>query len=218
MQKTLIVIVSHRTICQETSDSVAALKCPSVLIVRGLPDQSKARSMAFDQALRATAVGEATRIDTILALDDDMVVEPKGIQTLVDHSRETQHCCSAVAINAEGKLCARPLPQLVLVPGNPTLWLTGLACMAIPRTRMAKIQERLPITAGIHEWCRTGSHPDFPDEWVPNDFWFCHHWGGVLLLPVGVGHLKQMTMWPDERMIRDICNYRQQGPGHVVRG
>jgi hypothetical protein len=208
MQKTLIVIVTHRTICQETSDSVAALQCPSVLIVRGIPDQSKARSLAFDKALEATAVGKATCIDTILALDDDMVFGSQVIQSLVDHSRETQHCCSTVAVNAEGKLCARPLPQLVLVPGNPTLWLTGLACMAIPRTRMARIQERLPVTAGIHEWCRSGAHPDYPDEWLPNDFWFCQLWQGVLLLPLAVGHMKPTAIWPDERMVREVCHYR----------
>lgn len=207
MQKTVVVIVSHRGLAHETYESLAALNCPSKLILRGCPDQSKARSMAFDEALKSTT---NTAIDTILALDDDMVFEVATIQALVDHSRLTQECCSAVAVGQAGQVCAKPLRQLVLIPGDPVRWLTGLACLAIPRARLEALRPKLPETGGIAEWCRSGAHPAYPGEWLGNDFWFCHHFGGVLLVPVPVGHMKVTAYWPDARTIREVDRYRPE--------
>jgi hypothetical protein len=73
---------------------------------------------------------------------------------------------------------------------------------------MKRLRPSLPMAGEIPEWCQTGRHPDYPGEWLPEDFWFCHHFGGVVLLPVGIGHIKPMPLWPDERMLREIMQYR----------
>jgi hypothetical protein len=205
MQRTVIVLVTHRGLKEETGEAVAKLGCPSVVKIRGCPDQSKGRSMAIDAALDQT---EDTKIDTVLLLDDDMVFQASDVLELVEHSRRTTECCSGVYLTADGKLCARPCRDLVVVPGAPLRWLTGLGCLAVPRDLLARVRECLPKTAGITHWCRSGPHPDFPGEWFPNDFWFCHHFRGVLLLPLAFGHLKTVPIWPDERMLRECCNYR----------
>jgi hypothetical protein len=207
MQETIILVVTHRGLTFETSECIGKLKCPSAAIVRGCPDQSKARSMGIDNALRAT---EGTPIDTVLMIDDDMMFEPDAIQQIVRSSRIHKECCSAVAVGEAGQVCARPIEpkQLVLVPAAPPRWLTGLACMAVPRSRLVALKPTLPEVGGITEWCRSGAHPDFPGEWLGNDFWFCHHFGGVLLRDVAVGHLKMVPLWPDKRTVREVVTYR----------
>jgi hypothetical protein len=212
VKKTLIVVATHRGETWQTTESIKRTGCESLLFLRGCPDQSKARSMAIDQGLEAT---EGTPIDTFLLLDDDMVFEPGPIQELVDHSRLHKDCCSAVAVGAAGQVCAKPLEQLVLLPGEPTRWLTGLACLAVPRVRLLWLRERLPNVGGITEWCRSGAHPDFPNQWLGNDFWFCHHFGGVRLLQVPVGHMKTVPLWPDARTLREVYNFgaRRRRPG-----
>lgn len=209
MDRTCIVVVTHRGLCDETQDSIAALRCPSVVKVKGMANLAKARSIAFDQVMKAT---EGTPIDIILAIDDDMVFHAKDVMDVVDHARQTGELCTGVALNHEGHLTARPLTPLVVIPGNPLRWLTGLACMAIPRHRMARIRPNLPVVGGITEWCQTGTHASHPGEWFPEDFWFCQHFGGAILLPVAIGHIKPMPLWPDERMLREIMGYRPEVP------
>jgi hypothetical protein len=205
MDRTVIVVVTHRGLCDETQEAIAALNCPSIIKVKGLANLAKARSIAFEKAFQAT---EGTPVDTVLSIDDDMVFAAKDVTDLVGHSRIAAECCAGVALNHEGKLTARPLRPLVVVPAGPTRWLTGLACMAIPRLRMKRVRPNLREVGGIPEWCQTGAHPDYPGEWLPEDFWFCHHFGGVVLLPVPIGHIKPMPLWPDERMMREIMQYR----------
>jgi hypothetical protein len=207
MQRTVIVLVTHRGLADDTAECVAKLGCPSIIKVKGCPDQSKGRSMSIDAAFDKTS---GTAIDTVLLLDDDQIFDQKTVLDLVEHSRTTQECCSGVTVTADGKLCARPLSQLVRIPGSPVRWLTGLGCLAVPRARLVKLRDTLPKTAGITHWCRSGPHPDYPGEWFPNDFWFCHHFGGVLLIPLAFGHLKFMPIWPDERMVRECCNYKPE--------
>lgn len=205
MDRVLIVVVTHRGLSDETAEAIADLKCPSIIKVKGMSNLPKARSLAFDQALQAS---EGTPIDTILAIDDDMLFKAKDVVDLVEHSRTTGELCTGIALASDGKLCARPVKQMVLVPGAPLRWMTGIFCMAIPRIRLARVAPTLPVVGGIREWCQTGNHPAFPNEWFPEDFWFCHHFGGVVLLPIPIGHLKPMPIWPDERMLREIMQYR----------
>lgn len=208
MDRTVIVVVTHRGLSDETAEAIASLKCPSIIKVKGLANLAKARSIAFEQAYQAT---EDTPIDTVLSLDDDMVFAAKDVVDLVGHSRITAECCAGVALNQEGLLTARPLDPLVVVPGAPARWLTGLACMAIPRHRMKRIRPNLPTVGGIVQWCQTGAHPSYPGEWLPEDFWFCHHFGGVVLLPVPIGHIKPMPLWPDDRMLREVMSHGRRG-------
>jgi hypothetical protein len=40
--------------------------------------------------------------------------------------------------------------------------------------------------------------------WTSEDLWFCLQFHGVLLAPVGFGHLKWVPLWPEEAVLRQI--------------
>lgn len=212
MKNTLILVVTHRGVSPETRQCIEALQCPSKLEITGNANICKARSIAFDQALQAT---EGTPIDTLLCIDDDMVFSPADAQRLVDLSRAARWPVSAVAVTKEGVLAARPVPPWILKLerdlGAPErrLWFTGLAFMAVPRGTLACAardldESEMPKLDGIRQWCMTGEHPGCPGQWMGEDFWFCSHFGGVELAPIGVGHLKWMPLVPDEKSIAAI--------------
>lgn len=203
MQKTLILVVTHRGVSPETRSCIEALQCPSKLEITGNANICKARSIAFDQALAAT---EGTPIDTLLCIDDDMVFSRENAQRVVDRSRVANWPVSAVAVTRDGVLAAVPVPPM---PSQPRkLWYTGLAFMAVPRQLLVTVgnvlEARKERLDGIRPWCLTGEHPFFPGRWTGEDFWFCAHFGGVELAPIGVGHLKWMPLVPDETSIAAI--------------
>jgi len=207
MQKTCIVITSHRGLEDETADCLNALNCPSIIKLKGLANLDKARSIAFDKAFQGT---EGTPVDTILSLDDDMLFAPESAQALVEASRQTGELCSAVYLTAQGTVAARAIPVEVEIPGAPIRWLVGLGALAIPRRKMAEIRPMLREIGGIPAWCQTGNHPSFDGEWLNEDYWFCHSLGGALLVPVAFGHLKKLPIWPDGRMLRSVADPRAQ--------
>lgn len=216
MEKTLILVVTHRGVSPETRTCIEALECPSKLELGGNANICKARSIAFDQALAAT---EGTPIDTVLCIDDDMVFKREDAQRLVDLSRAARWPTSAIALTKDGMIAGRPAAEpppeqvtLIDPQGRPArrrqLWYTGLAFMAVPRAALVEVaaglDEEAPRLDGIRPWCLTGEHPFFPEQWTGEDVWFCSHFGGVELAPIGVGHLKWIPLWPDEATIAAV--------------
>lgn len=199
MKNTLILIPTHRGLSQDTQECVDRLGCPSKIILRNCANVCKARSIAFERALEGTA---GTPIDTVLCIDDDMVFEPKDAFDLVRMSRLEKSIVSACAVTAEGRLAARQMAN-----GR---WLTGLAFTAVPlellRSAVQYRRDEPPAllrseVGGIRPWCLTGPHPDLPGEWVGEDWWFCLHFGGVLLAPLGVGHVKPVALYPEQSVV-----------------
>lgn len=199
MEKTLILLVTKNGACDETKDAIDALKCPNIAKLKGLANLPKARSLAFDQALKVT---EGTEIDTVLCVDDDMVFTPKDVHTLVDLSRARGELVSAAAVSQAGVLAARPWEPLILGPRKK--WLTGLALMAIPLDRLRFVSSKVPVIGGIRAWCQTGAHPRIANEWIGEDLWFCLHFDGVELAPISIGHMKWMSIRPDEATLRRL--------------
>lgn len=199
MEKTIIVSVTRNGPGSQTQGCIEALGCPSIAKFVGMSNLPKARSIAFDEVLKAT---EGAPLDTVLCLDDDMVFEKKQIVGLVELSRTRGEPVSAVALSQAGIVAARPHePRVTRVRKR---WLTGMSCMAIPLARLRAVAAELRTVGGVREWCLTGEHPRLPGEWIGEDMWFCLHFDGVELAPIGVGHLKQTAIWPDEATLRQI--------------
>jgi hypothetical protein len=141
----------------------------------------------------------------ILCVDDDMTFSPTDAQRLVDLARAAQWPTSAIAVKQDGALAMRP--ATAEHTGERPYWYTGLACMAIPRAELARVALELdgaPKLSGIRQWCQTGEHPFFPGEWVGEDLWFCSHWGGVEVAPIGFGHLKWIPLVPEDATIAAV--------------
>jgi hypothetical protein len=202
MEKTLILMVTRTTPSAETQECIDRLGCPSIIKLRGMANLPKARSHAFDQALTAT---EGTEIDTVLCLDDDMVFKTEEIVRLVDFARTRNELVSAVALSHAGIVAARP--HTPLVTRVRKRWLSGLSCMAIPLARLRQAAQNLSLVHGKllpRPWCLTGEHEQLPGEWIGEDLWFCLHFDGVEMVPIAVGHLKPIAIWPDDATLRQF--------------
>jgi hypothetical protein len=218
MEKTLILVPTHRGISPETAECIGALKCPSIIRVRGRADVVKARCEAFDAAIEHT---QGTPIDTVLCLDDDMVFPPAAALELVAISRRLNEPVSGVALTENGVISAMPWkPNGFTVTDRPR-WLTGLACMALPLERLRQLARQLDdaregrrlggpeqgqarFPPGLRRWCDSGEHPARVGEWTSEDLWFCLQWHGVLLAGVGFGHLKRVPLYPEEAVLKQL--------------
>jgi hypothetical protein len=224
MEKTLILVPTHRGISPETAECIGALKCPSIIRVRGRADVVKARCEAFDAAIEHT---QGTPIDTVLCLDDDMVFQPPAALELVAISRRLNEPVSGVALTENGVISAMPWRPNSFTLSDRPRWLTGLACMAVPIERLRKLAKQLddaregrtlgapaPSMAhwasasafppGIRRWCDSGEHPERPGEWTSEDLWFCLQFAGVLLAGVGFGHLKWVPLYPEDAVLKQL--------------
>jgi hypothetical protein len=197
MKQTLILVTTHRGLSDETYECILKTGCTSICKVKGQACIDRARSIAFDQAFEAFRMEPS--LDVLLCIDDDMVFEPRDAQRLVEIARQTQMPVAARAVNSHGELAARRYERERLIIGSGAyaeFWVTGLAFIAIPKMHFVELGKTLPKLGGIREWCHTGRHPGFPDQWIGEDYWFCAALGGVLLAPFGVGHLKPAVLWP----------------------
>lgn len=212
MEKTLVLLTTHRGLEPETGDCVRKLRCPSQIESKGVADVSLARSIGFDQALQGM---KGTEIDTVLCIDDDMVFSADDAHRLCELARASGVPTSALAVTAGGLLAASPLPpgKFSALAQPRQRWLTGLAFMAIPRAALEDVAERLDaLLMGnrfpVRQWCRSGEHPAFPGHWTREDHWFCCHFGGVEIAPIGVGHLKRIPLRPEDATIAQAVAFR----------
>lgn len=209
MHRALILCVTHRGLSDDTAECVQRSACPSVIKAKGLADVVFARCVGFDQALAAI---QGTEIDTVLLVDDDMVFSAEDCAGVVGMSRQLGVPVSALACSADGKLNVKPYEAERLVRLGPPaasiqLWLTGLAFMAVPRALLELKADDMPKLSGVRQWTGTGEHPAFPGEWTREDFWFCLNMGGVVVAPIGVGHIKPRVLRPDAMSIAHVQGY-----------
>lgn len=199
MKNTLILATSHRGLSDETYECIMATECPNVLKVKGIACVDRARCIAFDRALAALALPQATDIDMVLAVDDDMVFSAVDAQRLCDAARLARHPTSARYCTRSGATAGTKLE-----PGKngapltaiQERWAFGLGFMAIPRVSLERVAPTLPRVAELRMWAQNGAHPLWPGKWISEDIWFCTHFGGVELAPIDVGHLKTVVLYP----------------------
>jgi hypothetical protein len=201
MKKTLIVMSSKTGEPEkQTRETLARLTALGAGLLReiGTTDVALARCRSLSGACDVLRANPDR--DMVLMLDDDMQVDSEVAQSLVDHAREVLRPCSAAYATLSAKLAATRWV------GHRGLWLVGLGCVAIPRSALLALEEASPSFSldGQHltafTWCGAEA-----GDWVGEDYRLSKQLGGVLLLPLGVGHVKKALLWVDDSTLNQIA-------------
>lgn len=208
MKKTVVVMSSNREMEEGTRETLKALSAAGAarVLERGSSDVAFARCRALSFACDALRAELHDR-DVVLMLDDDMDVPLETAQAVVDAARSSGVACAAAYATVTAKLAASRWP------GHPGLWVVGLGCVAIPAALLLDLEKRsdsFEVSGRVYTaftWAgATGG------EWVAEDYRLSMQLGGVKLLPLGVGHIKKWTLWPDANTLEQIANYEQVKP------
>lgn len=200
MNRAIMVMSSNRELEPQTKASLRALADRGMmhLMESGSADAAFARCRALSWA--CNALREYPERDVVLMMDDDMEVPVEAAAAVIGHAREKQEVCSAVYATKLGKIAASRFPE------RPGLWLVGLGCLALPRDLLLQLEARCESFENIGQfftaftWCG----PDGRGNWIAEDYRLSMQLGGVRLLPIGVGHVKKATLWPDEGTLAKI--------------
>jgi hypothetical protein len=191
---------SNREMERATQETIRNLSNAGAirLIETGSSDVAFARCRALSFACEH--LRKTTDRDVILMLDDDMEVPLDTAQLLADKARELGRPCSACYATMTAKLAAARWMQC---PGS---WLVGLGCLAIPRALILDLEERSERFefSGRSYAAFTWSGPQ-DGEWIAEDFRLSMNLGGVHLVPVGVGHVKKGSIWPDSLTLQNLA-------------
>ncbi len=219
MKRTIVLISHNRPIQEGTRQCLGQLTHAGAayLAQSGCADVALARSVALTAAchtlrqLNEHHLSSITR-DTVLMVDDDMVFTLDQVQQLVTHARETGVAASAMYATTLGTLAATRLKRAEHDAGAEQRWCTGLGLIAIPARLLLELErdsepfiftnDRRTHTAFTWSKAEGG-------EWWSEDYTFCRRLGGVHLLPIGVGHLKTIPIYPDDETIAAIAEGRR---------
>lgn len=203
MQKTLILCSHSRPIQERTLQSVSdcVARGAAFLTQAGITDVTLARNLALSGALRASADQ-----DVILMVDDDMVFTADDAEQLVTHARETNVAASAMYGTTMGTLAATRLKTA----SGAQRWATGLGLLAIPVALLTELAARSAQFdfEGSKSWGFTWSLASGGNYWS-EDFTLCRRLGGVHLLPIAVGHLKTIPIYPDDETVACVRDGRR---------
>jgi hypothetical protein len=213
MKRTLVLITSNRELKGLTKECVLEFRKAGaeLLMVDGGSDISQARNAALSTACNYLRQDGSER-DVVLLLDDDMVLSSDGAMALLDGARAFGVPCSGVyAVAPEhdqkvghSRLAGGPW-QGQRFEGGAQKWRMGLGCLAVPTAMLLELEQRSESYAvrgtqySAFTWstCENG-------EWIAEDFRLCQRLGGVRLLPVGAGHVKEITLWPDPSTLEGV--------------
>lgn len=180
----------------------------------GSPDIAFARNQSLSATCDAFRRHDAA--DVALLCDDDMIGPLASVQDLIDLARKTGRACSVVYATQDAHLAGARWKvdgAVQRTDEGRTLWLVGMGLVAIPRalllaTEAETASYRVRDTV-YSEFCSTGA---VNGEWIAEDYSFCMRLGGVLLQPIGFGHIKQTPLWPDQETL-DVVDRDEPLPG-----
>lgn len=213
LRETIVCCNSYRGMQKQTEQCLKALTAgpdgAEMMTVTGCPDLAEARSLLLTRAMdraKARAFGKAPAT-LLLIVDDDMVFSREQALELLTITKVVGHPTSGVYSTSEGRLAAQPWSDL------PKRWLAGFGFMAVPIAKMREVEESLPLLQeGDHQirmWCGSGENPKRPGIWCIDDYWFCLHFDGVRLSPIGVGHIKTVPLYPSDETLKLIAQDRE---------
>lgn len=209
MKNTVVLLSTNRGIFDKTQtclDLLAVEGVSDVLVQKGSPCVALARNLALYSAcqyLRAHA-----EVDTVLMVDDDMLFNVEQAHAVVDHSRLTGVPASA--------MYATLLTTIAGVRYSKTdddeRWLMGLGFIAIPRKLLLWLESESELFHYYKQPYREFTWACAENGvWMAEDFRLTIRLGGVHLLPIAVGHLKIIPIYPDTRMVQRIKDNEKLG-------
>lgn len=196
MKNLLIVIASNRA---QPNDrlfkSLASFAARGTAIIHhtGTTDVALARNVSLTLAHTVLLQNQH---DMVLMLDDDMVFNDNHVIEVLDYAYHSKRPTSACYVLSSGALAARR---------RNGKWMTGLGFLAIPSKVLLDLAEQsLRFTCPLEGAVKSTDIIQFTEtrlapvgdklEWQGEDFVFCERLGGVNLVPVSVGHLKQQVL------------------------
>lgn len=203
MKNTLVLVTSNRDVKKLTSRALAQLVAHGAgrLDLDDVGDITLARNLGLTRAL-TVMMGKASRFDVLLCVDDDMLFTVDQAQRLVDFVRAHDKPASGAYVLGTGAIAAQHFQR--------DRWLTGCGFLAMHRLHLEKLaieSQRGRPTADSREWlfefCTSGFRVRALPEgemlvWEPEDFSLTRRLGGVVLLPMSLGHVKPNVMRPPE--------------------
>jgi hypothetical protein len=217
MKSTIVICSYNRPVQAQTQALIDQMTKMGAAYVpqTGSADVTLARNFALTgacAALRklnemiaeASAKGRVNRpnYDTFLMVDDDMLFEIDQAQELINYTRKTGMPASALYATMHGSVAAMPIETPI---GERQLWLSGLGLLAIPAWRILKLEETSERFTSLHgKQVAFTSSSTRGGKWYSEDFELCSRLGGVHVLPMAVGHLKTIPIYPDEETVRRV--------------
>lgn len=171
----------------------------SRLQLAGCSDVATARNLLLTHALDTCEEHKTV----FLLVDDDILFDPGVAQLVCEDALEGEQPVSAVYATNNGAIAG--------TPRGDGLWNTGLGFLAVRRDKLAEYAEtlggKLPGMNKnlIYPFCQSRVSRD-GKEWHAEDYWFCDGMGGVVLKPLGVGHLKRVPLTPDQHTLDMIAD------------
>lgn len=205
MKRAIVVLSHNRPIQDRTRACLGALTHAGAAFIShyGTADVALARCYALSAACEAIRkLGPGSR-DMVLMVDDDMEFTLEQAQELVTHSRATRVPASAVYATTMATIAATRID-------GTDRWLTGLGLLAIPALALLEL-EQSSESFSIRDkdfteftWSKASR-----GEWFSEDYTLCERLGGVHLLPIAVGHLKTIPIYPDAETLAAIQENRR---------
>lgn len=213
MKHTLVVVTSNRNVEKRTA------QCLDLLVQRGagrldvddIGDVTLARNVALTRALLLLQ-REGSRFDCVLLVDDDMVFSGEQAQQLVDYVRHNMKPASAAYVLGNGRDA--------FTHYQFDRWTTGAGFLCLHRQHLEKLaieaRRGRPVrgsTEWLFEFCTSGFRQEGVDlVWEPEDTSLTRRLGGVVLLPIGVGHVKRSVFRPSDALAQFITDTIAQHP------
>lgn len=211
MKNLVIVIASNRP---QPNDqlfkSLARFAAHGTAIIHhvGTSDVALARNISLSLTY---SVLQQKKHDMVLMLDDDMVFGDDDVVQVLKHAFESGRPTSACYVLAGGALAARR---------KNGKWSTGLGFLAIPAKLLLELGDNSEAFECPHEGSKTLRVLEFTEsrivkvdgkrEWQGEDFVFCERLGGVDLVPVSVGHLKQQVLRPSQEHLKPFLEEQER--------
>lgn len=208
-ENTLLVCSSNRSIEERTRECIVQLTRLGMpfLHQKGSADVAYARNLALSGACEL--LDQRPDISVVLMVDDDMTFTTDQALELVKHARDTGVPASGVYGTLNGIIAATRYQGRQ--SHGRALWLVGLGLVAISREKLldlrnSSVRYQANSQSKIehaYQFTWTGVDPE-NHEWVAEDFRLCARLGGVHLLPVPLGHVKRVEIFPDEATLDQV--------------
>lgn len=211
MKNTIVVVSTNREMQRITRERIGQMRRNGAQYVEqtGCADVALARCISLSAACNAlrmlNAQENGRKFDTVLMVDDDMQFELDQAQEIINHTRTYTMPASAAYATMNGTLAASPIDEGLF---GRQLWKVGLGFVAIPAVLLLALEaksQKFELRNGIYSEF-TSSRAKADGQWWSEDFELSYRLGGVHLLPIAVGHLKTIPIFPDEQTITSIRN------------
>ena len=189
MKNILIVVSTKNGVNNQTRQCIEALREKGAQYIeqQGCSDVALARNIAL--TLAYNQIVSYKELEVILMIDDDMLFETKDAKRVCESAISLGAPTSGACVRADGKFFAKPM--------NKARWVCGLAFLAIPRNAFLELADRskkIILDSGeciVFTWAGADER-----EWVGEDHRLSRRMGGVQVLPIRIGHLKQIPLYP----------------------